>query len=256
MLAPERLGIGGMSLVESPTGVCGETPWDLLLWLSVSPARPLWDPDPKLLPPKLLGAAGGWPGGMPSVAYLDCGNASKGVPTLATPRSGGLVRPLVATKRYTKEDGSEERISIQKTSTMQVISHPAESACCADILSKTLRWTPCAPYDDANAANMERAIPYWKRVSLSQETTRPRMTPSCSTMPNQRVPTVLLPTKWKDEWVGKGGYQDLTLSSYNGLRDQRSYPSNLMKTCVSAHTGISLRRMAPTTERKSVVRKM
>ena len=105
------------------------------------------------------------------------------------------MRPLVATKRYTKEDGSEERITIQKTLTMQVISHPAESAFCADVPSKTLRWTPCAPYDDANAANIERAIPYWKRVSFDQETTRPRMTPSCNTMPNQRVPTVRLPTK-------------------------------------------------------------
>lgn len=86
-------------------------------------------------------------------------------------------------------------MSTQKTSTMQVISHPAESAFCADVPSKTLWWTPCAPYDDANAANMERAIPYWKRVSLNQETTRPRMTPSCKTTPNQRVPTVSLPTK-------------------------------------------------------------
>ena len=31
MLATERLGIGGMSLVESPPGVCCGTAWDLLL---------------------------------------------------------------------------------------------------------------------------------------------------------------------------------------------------------------------------------
>ena len=91
MLAMDMLGIGGTSLVESgrpSPGVCGalfHTPSDLLLWLSASPATLLWDLDPVLLTPVLLGATGSSFGGIPSVVYLDCENASKGVPTLVTP---------------------------------------------------------------------------------------------------------------------------------------------------------------------------